>query len=286
MSARLFSNMTAHEYHSDPCLEPSLSSHVAELLVRKSPRHAWLAHPRLGGVRRPPSKAMDTGTLIHALVLGKGAEIVTVDAPDWRTKAAQQARDDARAQGKTPVLTRELLDATDAAEQIILQLRDFGILLTGQSEAAVFWQEKSDDGRTVYCRGMVDHLLPNGSVFDLKTARSAHPAAARRSILDYGYYIQAHAYQQAMRALGHESPSFIFGFVELEPAVTVLPVRVGPGFAELGARDWRRAVNLWATCLQLDSWPGYAGDIVTVDAPPWALLPDATLTPEPGRADT
>lgn len=35
------------EYHADPAPEPSLSATLAKLLISRSPRHAWMASPRL-----------------------------------------------------------------------------------------------------------------------------------------------------------------------------------------------------------------------------------------------
>lgn len=268
--------MTADEYHADPCDTPSLSSSIAGILVSRSPRHAYLAHPRLGGVRRESTKSMDRGTLIHALVLGKGAEIVAVDAADWRTKAAQEQRDAIRAAHKVPVLVGDYNEALTAAASIEAQLGDRGIWLTGQSEVVAKWIERADDGTPVRCRAMIDHLmLP--AIFDLKTCRSAHPAAIQRHVIGYGYHIQAHAYQRAVAAVDPTltgRTDFVFLFVELDPAVTVQPARLDGSMRVLGERQWRRAVNTWAACLTSGRWPAYSDDTLTIEAPPWALQQD------------
>ena len=268
---RLFFDLPADEYHRDPCAVPSLSSHIAELLVARSPRHAWLAHPRLGGVRQPPSRAMDRGTLLHTLVLGKGQEAVPIDADSWRSKKARQLADDARAAGQLPVLCHELALAERDAASVGQQLEDFSIKLTGQSEVAAFWTETAKGGDAVLCRGMMDHLSEDRrTIYDLKTARSAHPAAVRRVVLDYGYHLQAWAYCRAVAATGQSMPDFVFLFMELEPAVVVQPVRLTEAFYRRASARWQAAVNRWATCLRLDSWPAYSDEIVELSPPTWA----------------
>lgn len=269
-------HMTADEYHADPVEGGSLSSSIAHLLVSRSPRHAWLAHPKLGGKPKKATKTMDRGSLMHRLVLGQGAEIVAVDAEDWRTRAAQQARDEARAAGKIPALLADVEGATEDADEIRRQLAQFGITLDGESEMVALWTEEADDGTEVNCRAMIDHLLPP-VIYDLKSCRSAHPIAMQRHIIGYGYHIQAHAYQRALAAVDRSltgRTDFVFLFTELEPAVTVQPARLDGSMRVLGERQWRRAINLWAACRASGTWPGYADGIVNVEAPPWALHQD------------
>lgn len=269
-------DLTPDAYHADPCEAPSLSASIANLLVGRSPRHAWLAHPKLGGVKRETTKALDRGSLIHRLVLGKGADIVAVDAADWRTKAAQQQRDDAREAGKIPALLADVEDATAAAGEIHHQLADYGIALAGDSEVVALWTEHAEDGTPVQCRAMMDHLIAP-MIFDLKSCRSGHPHAIQRHLIGYGYDIQAAAYRSALAAIDPQLAGrvgFTFLFTELEPAVTITPARCGGTMRELGERKWRRAVSLWAACLSSGEWPGYVNDVIDIEAPTWALEQD------------
>ena len=60
--------LSAEEYHADPCPTPSLSSSIARTLLASSPHHAWWEHPRFnpGRVREEDEK-FDLGTAAHAL---------------------------------------------------------------------------------------------------------------------------------------------------------------------------------------------------------------------------
>ena len=75
MDPGVYYDLPEHEYHSDPCDSPSLSASIAQTIVLESPAHAWLQHPRFGGKQIEPTKEMDRGTLVHALLLGKGRAI-------------------------------------------------------------------------------------------------------------------------------------------------------------------------------------------------------------------
>lgn len=271
----------AEAYHADPFKAPSLSSSIAKTLIAKSPRHAWADHPKLGGGSgKKPTKEMDQGTLIHSLVLGVGAEIVRVEADNWKTKAAQVAREEARKEGKVAVLEREYVAASGAAVSIIEQMRGHGIELTGRSEAALAWVEESYDGEPVQCRGMLDHVdVGAGAVLDLKVVVSAEPRFLERHVINMGNHIQAEAYRRALAAVEptlQGRVDFKWVFVEMvEPTPVVVVGRPSGTMRELGDRQWRRAVDTWARCLAAKSWPAYADSgVVELEAPAWALAAD------------
>ena len=60
----------ATEYHADPCPEPSLSASVARTLIDRSPLHAWMQHPKLGGQQEEkPAARMSLGSAAHSVIL-------------------------------------------------------------------------------------------------------------------------------------------------------------------------------------------------------------------------
>lgn len=273
-------DITPDAYHRDPCEVPALSASIAKVLVDKSPAHAWLEHPRLGGQRSDPTRAMDAGTVLHRMILGKGAEVVEVPHADYRTKAAQTARDEAKAAGKTPMLSHELAGLREACERITERLHALGIHLEGRSEVAVTWEEPVFmSNALVQCRAMFDHTyLDDGVIFDLKKCVSANPGDLQRVITSYGYDIQHAAYTSAMRAVrpdvaGRERFTFIF--VEAEPPYAVTPVRLTGEFRELGQKRWDRAVRTWHRCTTENRWPAYVDGIVDIEPAPWAMAREA-----------
>lgn len=281
LAVNSFHRLDAATYHADPCDTPSLSSSIAKILVDQSPKHAYLAHPKLGGHHWDPTASQDTGSLIHALMLGESAPIVVVDAKDFKTKAAQEARDEAKAAGKLPVTEPAFLKLRSVATTLLTTLsNEYGIRFFGESELAAIWEEPINeddgDGEPVLCRAMFDHLIESRCiVYDLKTISSAHPDKCSRQMSEYGYDVQWAAYTSALRTIrpsfaGRED--FVFLFCEVEPPYCVTPVRPSGEFRHLGEMRWARAKRTWAECLKTGKWPGYTSGIINVEPPPWAMV--------------
>lgn len=265
---------TIEEYHRDPCPRPSLSSSIATTLVTRSPLHAHAQHPRLGGLERETTEEMNFGTVVHALVLGKGAAIEEMPFDDYKTNRAKEARDNAIACGHLPVKSKHLERARTATTEITRQLALRGIVFGGESEVAIEWEEESPIG-PVLCRSMLDHvLLEDALVVDLKTSGNAHPEAFAKSAINFGYDIQSVVYPAALEALHPQLAGrvdFVFAVVEPVPPYAVLVARPTGNMRELGTRRWLRAVESWAECTAAQKWPGYGDGIGFVDVPVWAI---------------
>jgi len=272
MSEARVLDVTVEQYHADPCDEPALSASIATTLIQRSPLHAWSEHPRLGGVRREPSATFDRGSLIHKLILGKGADVVVIKADHYRTKAAQEQRDEARVSGRIPVLEADYHDALAATAAISVRLRAQGVELDGESEVAIAWREPVAGG-SIWCRGMLDHVT-GATIYDLKSTRNAHPDACRQHVINYGYTIQRAAYIRALTALRPELAGridFAFLFVELEFPYVATVARLDAILREHGERAWTKAAETWAGCLRRNDWPAAADGPVILEAPPWLL---------------
>lgn len=313
MNARVLECTTA-EYLADPAPQPSLSSSIAKVLLERSPAHARLVHPRLGGQRSESTDATDMGSLIHRLVLGKGSELAVVDAGDWRTARAREQRAEARTAGRIPVLAPLLESASFASRAILSGLDRVGIELDsqrGESEVPLLWQEQAtmsplaqradsdpalwataaavtgiephwETPPPIWARGMLDHVRRADGrmhVYDLKTCESAHPDACMRAVARFSYDIQAHAYTRAAELVWPEYEgrvSFSFLFVEVEPPYAVTVAQLDGIMRERGRRRWNQAVELWSRCLHTDTWPGYATEPVTLESPGWLLYQEET----------
>jgi hypothetical protein len=275
MSARILECSTV-EYLNDPLPTPSLSSSLAHTLISRSPLHAFLQHPKLGGRPRRPSHEMDVGSLVHSLLLERGKGVEIIEADDWRKKTAKAAREAARQEGLIPVL-RKTYDATFAASTVIREnLRKRGIAFTGRSELVVAWEESSGYG-PVQCRAQIDHVqIDRGRIIDVKTCDSAKPEACAKHTVDYGYAIQHAAYTRAVGRLHPEllgKLDFIFVFCEVAPPYAVTAARLDGSLREIGDNQWGRAVEMWGHCLRTGKWPAYTADdeIVNLEAPPWVI---------------
>src|ERR1700761_6597312 len=97
--------MPAFDYHLDPCPKPSLSRSVLRLAVRRSEQHAYVAHPKLGGLAElddSGEEIADYGSAAHQAFLQGKTSIRRLAFADWRTNAAKAARQEAYDAGEIP----------------------------------------------------------------------------------------------------------------------------------------------------------------------------------------
>jgi PDDEXK-like uncharacterized protein DUF3799 len=257
--------LTPSEYLNDASWfkTPSLNASIAHLLVSESPAHAFAQHPRLGGGALIPSagtKPMNDGALIHKLMLGKGRDVVRIDARDFRTDAARGERDWAIAAGKLPVLQHVFEQKAAVAARLLDRCRAEGIEFHGESELVIEWVDECADG-TVRCRSMLDHaFVDDGVILEVKSGASVNPRDIDRHFVEYGYDLAYTAYTRALARLRPEFEGRVnmrFIFVELEPPYSVVVRPPGGAAREIGALRWERAVQLWRQCLDTGEWPGY-----------------------------
>jgi len=199
MIAAGFHDISEREYHKDFAPAPSLSSSIARVLLEQTPRHAALAHPRLNpefdAGDRDPSRKAEIGTAAHKALTGKGAQIVIIDAEDYKTKAAKEARAEAYEAGHAPILRPDL----DAAERIHRAVRDRiaaipecqGALHIGKGEQAMLWQDTGG----IWCRALMDWWHEESlTVYDIKTTAGGLTDRDISSRIAGGWDVQAGLY--------------------------------------------------------------------------------------------
>lgn len=285
----LLSDISAADYYADNLPgSPLLSQSIAHQLINHSPAHAFLAHPKLGGKPITATREMEKGTIIHDMLLndGKLDGIEILQYENFRTKAAQEERDLVIDMGKMPILEKDYHELTQAAQWIRSRFQDLKIDLHAENaEQVVTWEERTDKGESVQCKGKLDHAYPSWTGFyidDLKTCSSAHPKSIQRSLFDYGYVIQHAAYTSAIEKIYPEAIGrvrFRFIFVELSPPYSVTPVVLNGSAAAVGRSQWRRAVNTWAECLKTGVWPGYVEETYRAEAPIWQIKDELDKSP-------
>lgn len=266
-----FLDIDATAYHADPCPEPSLSSGLAKILIGKSAAHAKMAHPKLNpNYREHNNGDFDLGTAAHAALLeGNRAKICVIDAKDWRTKAAQEARDEAYANGLTPLLAKHNNAVTrmvEAAKAYVERTEFKGIFQSGKPEQVIVWQE---DG--LWFRAMMDWVkLDWETVLDYKTTEDASPETFSRQISRMQYDFQRSFYLRGMRALGF-NPEFLFLAQETGGSHECTLHGVSPALEAYADFQVERAIQLWRKCLTTDKWPGYPTQICWATPTNWQM---------------
>lgn len=266
-------DVPAADYHADRLVSaPTFSRSIAKLLVYRSPRHAWFAHPRLNpDYEADDLTKFDLGKASHALLLGSGERFAVIEAADWRTKAAKEAREQALSAGLLPILAPHWPQVQNMARAVRAQLEQHqeavDAFTRGKPEQTMVWQEGG-----VWCRARLDWLPDGGRFFDdFKTTVNAAPGAwGDRVFFETGGDVQAALYRRGIRALGlHRDPVFRFVVAEVEPPHCLTVVQPTPAALDMADRKVQRALDLWRWCLEHNAWPGYPSRTCHVDPPPW-----------------
>lgn len=278
LTSGIFHDVGEEAYHADLlCDRPTLSRSEAVVLVDQSPLHLWAKHPRLHGAEEKDiSNAMDFGSGAHALMLGKGPQIVAVDADNWKTKDARAQRDSIREQGKTPLLRHDLEEARVVVSALLQRLTEFGYsadVQNAKSEVVLLWVKNEH----CTCRAMADKLLideerKRARFFDFKFTESAQPKWLAKHFADMNYYLQESWYIDGLETVRPDLAGridFTYFMQETAYPFAMVPVTLNGEFRTCGRSKRERAVALWSKCMETGKWPGYTQDTIDLAPPGW-----------------
>lgn len=261
----------ADQYHADQVADtPTLSSSIAKLLVDASPAHARAAHPKLNPtLEREDDSKFDMGTCVHALLLQGETVFDRLAYPDWRTNAAKEAREDARAHGRIPLLAKDC-DRVDAmCEAVRTQIAALQVdpipFTDGLPEQTIVWEEQG-----VLCRARLDWMRHDFTVCDdLKTtSRYANPEAWQRGPLyDHGADLQAALYLRGVKAVTGVQATWRWIVVETQPPYALSVIAPTPAVLALGDAKVDLAIAKWRRCLETNVWPAYPRTVVEAELP-------------------
>lgn len=281
-------DISNEDYHRNPDLlpAPSLSSSGAKTLIGKSPRHFWFDSPL-----NPDRPAEDDKP--H-FAIGKAAHDMILLADRWpdfyhvlpegfsRAKSKQMAgaieEADAAAESGRTVLRFE--DAETVAQVVAaIRANEFAMmaLTNGVTEETLAWQ---DEATGVWLRARPD-FRPNSIpakrkvrvLADLKFVAPTHasPSGFERAIHQFGYHQSAAFYFDGIKAVyGSEPTHWLNIVVEKEAPFTVSLYDLPAEDIERGRALNRKAIDLFARCLNDGMWPGYADAPTPCGLPHWA----------------
>ena len=262
-------------YHADPCIVPSLSRGTIKTLINQTPAHARHNHPRLNPCYQPDdgNGKFDVGTASHSILLEGIDNVEVIEADDWRTKAAKEARDLARANGKTPLLEHQFEAVKKCVlrvEEQIYSCKELGIsnlMADGDHEQSFFWQENS-----TWMRSRTDWMSKDRKlIIDLKfTEMSVNPSDLARHILSMGGDIQAAFYSRGAERITGIKPKFVFVYAEVREPFVCSFIGLPPEFLALGESKADYGIYLWRQCTTKNEWPAYPLRICYPDLPGYA----------------
>jgi hypothetical protein len=265
------------KYLADPADEPSLSGDSIKDLLFRSPAHCYFNHPRLNPdyVPQEPDGKFDVGSVAHSLFLEGLDNACVIDADDWRTKAAKEAREEAYKCGQVPLLKAQYDEVRAMVQRATVQLGQSELGITelrgqvGDPELTYIWQE---DG--VWFRARPDWINVERTIMlNYKTTRqSANPNDFTRTILSLGYDISEALHRRGVKALDKIDPKFVFMVQETEAPYLCSFIGLPPEFQAMGDAKVQQGADLWRHCIKSGSWVGYPQRICYPDMPVWASM--------------
>lgn len=267
-NAQVIDGLDGHVYHAD---QTSLSVSGAKKLIPPS-CPAIFKWERDNG--RPNKAVFDFGHAAHAAVLGVGQEVEVIDADDFRSKKAQEAKAEAYAAGRIPLLAKDKERVDGMAAAIRLNPTAARLLepSSGKAEQSFFWDDPISEVRR---RARFDWLPESDGgqliVPDYKTAPSAEQRAFSNSVATYNYHMQDVWYCDAIRAAGiAEDVTMAFIVQEKTPPYIVSVYELDTEALMIGRDRVTKALLTYRRCMGTDTWPGYAEGIELLPLPIWA----------------
>lgn len=265
----LYLDIPEDQYHMDPVQGGSLSVSGAKLLLQAPAKYDYARrHPHQS------TKAMDLGTTVHGLVLGKGADIAVLHYDDRRTKAYKADEEFALAAGRVPMLAKDYDEARAIADAVLKHPTAGGLFTQGDAEVSMFWR---DEEFGIWLRGRADYMTYFGetpTIVDFKTTADASAEEFARSVYKYGYHRQDPHYREGWASIlgcDPDSIDFVFVAVETEPPYCLAQYRVIPEHVELGREQNRIARERFRDCQERDVWPGYSEEIEDLELPRYGV---------------
>lgn len=283
-------NISNEEYHSSKGISRS-----GLMLFRKSPLHYW--HRYINPLREPQKQtdAMVFGSALHTAILepiefekryaikpviDKMPEAVLLkdvgreayDAYKRQYEIAKKKKDIAYAeffsisQGKD-IVSREDYEKILAMQAAVTANKNADDLIRGgHIEKSLYWE---DSHTGVLCKARPDILYHN-MIIDLKTTNDASYQGFQRSIVEYGYHLQAAFLREASRnVLPNEINNFIFLCVEKDaPHATAIYI-IDEKSIDQGERELKKYLSLYKQCLDSNEWNSY--NIQEISLPSWAF---------------
>lgn len=283
MKTGLFDGISNAEYHGGPGISKSGLDRIAQ-----SPLHYWSDYLDPNRKPREETPAMAIGTAIHAAVLEPdkfAADYVVL--PDDRPRRPTSIQLNAKKPSDETLAAidwwdrfteanagRVVITAEDyaACQAIAAQVRTHpaarALFRDGKAEQSAYW---TDPETGVLCKARPDWMMP-GAILDVKSTENASQSAFQRSVISWRYHVQAAWYLDGLaQATGERVEAFIFCCFEKKPPYAAAFYYADADMIELGRREYRQALRLYADCMAANKWPGYTSEILPISLPVWVL---------------
>lgn len=269
MSAEIIYDMSREAY--DAMTDRANWSTLKHL--QKSPQHYRAA------LQAPPkdTDARRLGRVRHLALIEpeKYATDVAVWEGDKRTKAWKEFQ--AANAGKEIITADEGEEIARLCEAIRRHSIASAYLEGARAEVTCLWRHAVEgfagmSGFAVDCKARLDLLQTDVAIIDIKGTRDASPASFGRDSFNFGYFIQAAMYVDAVAACTGAVLPYVIVAAEHSAPYAVQPYRLPEALLERGRMEYRALLARLALCRRENQWGGYSDGELLLELPRWAYL--------------
>ena len=263
MSAEIVHGLPAEKYHATLALSKSGLDQF-----QRSPAHFRAWQDGISTVESTP--AMAFGSAFHCAMLEpiEYQKRYTTFTGDRRTKAGKEEYERISASGMT-ILTQEQSEAIGAMK-LSLQSHPAAskLLANGDTEVSCF---DTFDGIKVKARIdlLPDHRDVYDALADIKTTQDASPVSFAKSAAQLRYHVQAAWYLRFFPM----KRRFIFIAIEKNPPYEAAVYEMDDAAIAQGNAEIDKQLELYKSCQDFNSWPGYSTAIQKLTLPNWSFKP-------------
>lgn len=275
----IYQDFPEDAYHADPLPEASASRSIIQAIALRTPRHAFIAHPRLDPnfERKPDDDKFNMGNAGHKAILSRGKGVIVGDFPDYKTKAAQEWKKAAKEAGLVPLLEEQAKRVEAMRAAVFEQLPEHGLehLFNrdfGRAEVVAAWV----DPVAGWSRLMADWLEKDLTITDIKVTEvdDFTPDGLGRHMSNMKYEVIHAWYERGILNLFPELEGrfkYRFLFVEAKPPFSIMPIILPNDAIAKGRATVALGVERWAQAKASGKWPRYTGGDRIADYPPWSV---------------
>lgn len=288
-----FYAISLERHHNQPCDGPSVTSGILRTMILEAPADVWAFHA-LNPHRwdRPTTAAMRQGAAMAAYIEGGEKAVLerfkvhAKDKPRRPTEQQLLAIEEGRGSkvalasvaywSKVEASPSEWLDQSEL--DLILEMgavlrEDEGaaLAMSGHPEITMAWQ---DEATGIWCLSRPDTVSFDGTASDYKkVAAGGRPFNYRlvdRRCADSGWYMQMAFAAEGLERLTGNWP----GEVSIIAQSSAIPYHVIPRIIDdealrFGQMRNRKAVRMFADCLESGHWPGPGEDVGAFQMSDW-----------------
>lgn len=257
--------ISSRDYH----MIDAASSHRLGLL-KKSPAHLrWsISNPT------PPSDAMVVGEAIHTAILEPANFVCNY------IKGIKVDRRTNHGKAEYEKFCSNAGMRTVLAPDVYNDIQNIAIACKSHSLASALIDAATDVEVSgffddpihgVYCKMRADAICQNQqTIFDIKSTQDASPSEFEKSIFNFGYHRQAAFYIDGANLLGKKIDHYAIIAIEKTAPYALAVYRLKNEAIELGRKENRELMQVYASCQKSNEWPAYPEFITDVGLPVWA----------------